>query len=55
MAGCGRLYTVRLATSDGNTAPEFEAKAQNEIVASLNAFSWNVKPLPSGRHYCLIR
>lgn len=47
-------YTVRLATSDGNTAPEFEAKEQNQIVASLNAFSWNVKPLPGGRHYCLI-
>ncbi len=46
--------TVRLQTSSGEIAPRFEAQFDDEIVASLDAFTWNVKPLSDGRHYCLI-
>lgn len=46
--------TVRLKTSDGNASPTFEATDQNQIIASRDAFSWLVNPLPEGRHYCLI-
>lgn len=46
--------TVRLQTSDGNENPPFSAEAQNDIISSGNAFTWEVKPLPGNRHYCLI-
>ena len=47
-------YTVRMQTSSGDTRPKFSAEHQNQIVASLDAFTWKVDPLPDNRHYCLI-